>query len=98
MKNYFEIFEESEDVFSGGSPKQKFFDIMYVANKNLIEDELDKLFSRFAAAEKLLEEHGLEEQLEQKVHALNYEFDASVEDTKNSLYIEIVGSIVSRNE
>ena len=97
MKNYFEIFED-EDMFSGGSPKQKFYDILSVANKNLVEDELDKLFSRFAAAEKLLEEHGLEEKLESKVNSLNYEFDEDVENIKKSLYIEIVGSIVSRNE
>lgn len=97
MKNYLDIFED-DAVFSGGSPKAKFFEILTVANKNLIEDELDKLFARFSAAEKLLEEHGLEEKLEQKVNSLNYEFDEEVENTKNSLYIEIVGSIVSRNE
>lgn len=97
MKNYFEIFED-EDIFSGGSPKKKFYDILEVANKNLVEEELDKLFARFAAAEKLLEEHGLEEELESKVSSLNYEFDKDVENIKKSLYIEIVGSIVSRNE
>ncbi|MGM0623574.1 MAG: DUF2018 family protein [Campylobacterota bacterium] len=97
MKNYMDIFQD-EDVFSGGSPKQKFFEIVYAANKNLVEDELDKLFQRFAAAEKLLEEHGLEEKLEQKVSSMNYEFDDAVENIKTSLYIETVGSIVSRNE
>ena len=97
MKDYMEIFED-EDVFSGGSPKKKFFDIVYGANKNLVEDELDKLFHRFAAAERLLEEHGLDEKLEQKVASLDYEFDSHVDNIKTSLYIEIVGSIVSRNE
>lgn len=93
-----ELFEETEDIFSGGSPKAKFFEIVYTANRNLVEDELDKLFARFAAAEKLIEEQGLDEQYEQKVASLNYEFDDSIENIKKSLYIETVGAIVSRNE
>jgi hypothetical protein len=96
-KNYMQLFED-EDVFSGGSPKSKFFDVLKTANENLVQQELDLLFQRFAAAEQLLEKHGLEDHLEQKLSRLNYEFDDHIEDTKNSLYIETVGSIVSKNE
>jgi len=92
-----ELFEDTEDIFSGGSPKAKFYEILHTANKNLVEDELDKLFSRLAVAEKLIEEQGLEKIYEQKV-ATEYNFDDSIENIKNSLYIEIVGFIVTRNE
>jgi len=93
-----ELFEDTEDIFSGGSPKAKFYEILYTANKNLVEDELDKLFSRLAVAEKLIEEQGFEEIYEQKVATADCNFDDSIENIKNSLYIETVGAIVTRNE
>lgn len=96
-RNYFDIFED-DAVFTGGSPKAKFYEVLQVANQNLVADELDALITRFAAAEKLLQEQGLEEELEERISKLNYEIDEDVDNIKNSLYIETVGAIVSRNE
>jgi len=36
------------DIFSQ-SPREKFFEILFNANKNLVENELEKTFEKFIA-------------------------------------------------
>lgn len=96
-RNYMDIFED-DAVFSGGSPKQKFFEIVYTANRNVVEMELEKLLERFALAEKILEERGLEQELEQRLSRLPGEPCEEVENIKTSLLIETTGSIVCQSE
>jgi len=56
------IFDDEDDAFVG-TPKSNYFAIAKTANQNIVEMELDKMFRRFAVAEKILEEKGLEEDL-----------------------------------
>ncbi len=46
---------EDEDDFFVGSPKSKFFDIIFNANKNLVEDALEKHIERHVAMEMILD-------------------------------------------
>jgi len=89
------IFNDEDDAFVG-TPKSNYFAIAKTANQNIVEMELDKMFRRFAIAEKLLEEHGLEEEHERLMKSMV--LDQELEDRTNSLYIELVGNIVTQCE
>ncbi|WP_456432021.1 DUF2018 family protein [Nitratifractor sp.] len=87
-----------DDDFLSTTPKENFFQILETANKNIVRSELEKLVERLAAAEKLLEDKGLEEEYERLVRTLPVSAPAEFEDRKNSLFIETVGNIVSQCE
>ncbi len=92
------IFEDDEDIFTGGSPKAKFFDIVYNANRNLVESELDKLVQRVCALEMMLEEKIGEEALEEEVRKLTYLPSKELESCVQSRYIELTANILTQNE
>lgn len=85
-----------DDDFMSTTPKNNYFSIAKTANQNIVEMELEKLFRRFAVAEKMLEERGLDEEHERLLSAsvVNSEID----DRVNSLFIELVGNIVTQCE
>jgi flagellin-specific chaperone FliS len=88
------IFDD-DDAFVG-TPKTNYFSIARTANQNIVEMELEKMFRRFAVAEKMLEERGLDEEHEQLIKAtvIDEEINARVD----SLFIELVGNIVTQCE
>ena len=88
------IFDD-DDAFVG-TPKSNYFSIAKSANENIVEMELEKIFRRFAVAEKMLEERGLEEVQEQMIKAtvIDEDIDARVD----SLFLELVGNIVTQCE
>ena len=88
------IFDD-DDAFVG-TPKSNYFSIAKAANQNIVEMELEKMFRRFAVAEKMLEERGLDEEHEQLIKStvIDEEVDARVD----SLFIELVGNIVTQCE
>ncbi|NEW60708.1 DUF2018 family protein [Sulfurovum sp. bin170] len=88
------IFDD-DDAFVG-TPKSNFFSIAKTANENIVEMEIDKMLRRFAVAEKMLEERGLEEEQEQLMRSMV--IDPELDDRTNSLYIELVGNIVTQCE
>ncbi len=92
------IFEDEEDIFTGGSPKAKFFDIVYNANRNLVESELEKLVQRVCALEMMLEEKIGEEALEEEVLKLTYLPSKELENCVQSRYIELTANILTQNE
>ena len=87
-----------DDDYMMTTPKENFFNIARMANDSIVNLEVDKLFDRMAAMEILLEEKGLEEEFEQMLASLPFSEAQRFEDTKNSLYIEAVGAIVSQQE
>jgi len=89
------IFDEDDD-FMVGTPKSNYFSIAKTANENIVEMELEKVFQRLAVAEKILEEKGLEEEHERLLRAMV--IDKELEDRTNSLFIELVGNIVTQCE
>ncbi|NLY04242.1 MAG: DUF2018 family protein [Campylobacter sp.] len=78
------------EIFEG-TPKEKFFDIIFNANRNLVEEEIDNLLKRYAIISELCEQNGFKE-----CETLNT--SAYSGDTLDDLYIELTGNILSKNE
>ena len=89
------IFDD-EDDFLVGTPKSNYFGIVKTANENIVEMEIEKMFQRLAIAEKILEERGLEEEQENLLRSMV--IDKELEDRTNSIFIELVGNIVTQCE
>ncbi len=89
---------EDEDIF-GGKPEDKFFDIVYNANKNLVQNELANNITRTAAMELMIEEMIGKDEDSDTVLA-NYIFNNQdkVNERANNLYIELTGNILTQNE
>ncbi len=88
------IFDD-DDAFVG-TPKSNYFSIARTANQNIVEMELEKMFRRFAVAEKMLEERGLDEEHEQLIKSTV--IDEEIDSRVDSLFIELVGNIVTQCE
>ncbi len=88
------IFDD-DDAFVG-TPKSNYFAIAKTANQNIVEMEVERVFQRLAIAEKMLEERGLEEEHEKLLKSMI--IDPELEDRTNSVFINLVGSIVTQCE
>ena len=91
---------EDEDDFFVGSPKSKFFDIMFNANKNLVEDALEKHIERHVAMEMLLESFMEKEGLniEAEISTIRVEKQDDIYNAKRDFFISTVGDILTQNE
>ncbi len=89
---------EDDDIF-GGKPEKKFFDIIFNANRNLVQDELNNSVRKVAALELLLEEM-LTEDKDTDAIINNYVFknQDKVNQRTDNLYIEMMGNILTQNE
>jgi len=94
---YAALFEDAGDVFLG-SPKSKFFDIVYTANRNLVEQELERMINKMAAMEILLDEKLGEDGWEHQLATNDYGRSGEIEERTKSMFIEFTGEIVTRNE
>ena len=88
------IFDDDDYMMS--TPKSNYFSIAKTANQNIAEMELEKMLQRLAVAEKILEERGLEDEYENLLKAMVVEQE--LEDRTNSLFLELVGNIVTQCE
>ena len=93
-------FDDDEGSFNGGTfggnPKDQYFAISRTANQNIVDKEVDILLRRFAVAEKVIEEAGLTEKWEQMISAMV--IDSELDERTGSLYIELMGNIVTQCE
>jgi flagellin-specific chaperone FliS len=89
------IFDEDDDYLVS-TPKSNYFAISKTANQNIVEMELEKMFQRLAIAEKMLEERGLEDEHEKLLKSMV--IDPELENRTNSLFLELVGNIVTQCE
>ncbi len=79
------------------SPKEKFFEIVYNANKNLVIEELENVFERLAILEILANEcYG--DELEQKVMEVKFNRSDELEDEEFDFYIHTMANILTKNE
>ncbi len=88
-----------DDEILGGSPKSRFLDILFHANRNVVEGEIEKMVDWMAALELIVEEKcGLD--VEKEVANILYDEEkrAKLEQKVNSLYIEYMGKILSQSE
>ncbi|NKQ41935.1 MAG: DUF2018 family protein [Sulfurovum sp.] len=85
-----------DDDFMNTTPQENYFAIARTANQNIVEMEIEKMFRRFAVAEKMLEDKGLDEEHEQLISSLI--IDKEIDSRVESLFIELVGNIVTQCE
>lgn len=78
------------EIFDG-SPKDKFYDILLNANRNLVEDEIDALLSKLSIMSEFCEQNGFDGWA-----SLNA--PSSEERDLSDLYIELTSNILSKNE
>ncbi len=82
------------DIFSQ-SPREKFFDILFNANKNLVENELEKTFEKFIAMSEFCEKNGFDETAQNSFISQN---QTLINERLNDIYIGLSGDILSQNE
>ncbi len=94
------MFLEDDDLF-GGTPEKKYFDIMFNANRNLVEHYMITNLQKIAVMEAMLEKHlDLEDDEDIDLHIRRHvvnnqeEIDALV----TNLYIVDMGNILTQNE
>ena len=92
---------EDEDDFFMGSPKSKFFDIIFNANRNIVQEQLLKIADRYCAMEllleKLLEEKG-ELDADSLIKTTLYEEADEIHKRMMDFFIGNVGDILTQNE
>ncbi|GAB6044904.1 hypothetical protein JCM11957_05020 [Caminibacter profundus] len=87
----FDPFDENK------SPKDKFFEIMYHANKNLVIEELENVFKRLAALEVLVEDcYG--DEVEKKINEVIFNRSNDLENAEMDFYIHTMANILTKNE
>ena len=99
MSSYIDEDDDYGDVrgdFWGRSPQSSYFEIAKTANQNIVEKEIEIVFRRLAVAERMLEERGLEEELEQEI--TRTVIDEDIDGRTASVFIDLVGQIVTQCE
>ncbi|MDR2081323.1 MAG: DUF2018 family protein [Campylobacteraceae bacterium] len=91
------MLEIDEDDMLTGSPRSKFFDTVFNANRNLVKDVLEQNLERYAAIEYILKER-FGDDAENIIQELSYSNQSVIEEGKNDLFIKIVGEILSMHE
>ena len=89
---------DDDDLF-GGSPDKKYFDIIFNANRNLVEEELSSNLEKLAAFELLFEDMmGEDKDILQIVQNYIRENQDKIKKKQTDLYIEGMGNILTKNE
>lgn len=98
MSKFAALFEDEDDVFLG-SPKSKFFDVVFNANNDVAIYELEAMVDRMATLELMLEEKmdSLEE-IENKIREYKYSRTDDIAAHAKNTYIFYMGAILSKSE
>ena len=92
----YNIFEDEDDIFMG-SPRSKFLDIVFNANRGLVDAELERIIERMAVLELMLNVDDVEV-LEKKIAQYAFENMDVVQTKVKSLYIESMGNVLTQSE
>src|SRR5574344_2829577 len=97
MSKFKDWFTEDEDDIFFGSPKSKFFDILEQTHRDLIEDEIDKIFEKLAILE-LIVSKDKDEDFDINSYINQFKLDnlSEINSAKKGLYMEVSGDIISR--
>jgi hypothetical protein len=93
--NINELFGDDDGMFMG-TPKSKFFDIVFNANRDLVEGELEDVIERMCLLEMIAEEMGVD--IEQKLMELKFNKSEELESKKFDAFISSMGNILTQNE
>jgi hypothetical protein len=92
----YNLFEDEDDIFMG-SPKSKLMDVVFNANNDRVRAELQNFIDRTAAMELMMaEKFGEDVDLDIKRFMISNRDE--VDDHAKSLYIELMGTILSQSE
>ena len=91
----YNIFEDEDDIFMG-SPRSKFLDIVFNANRGLVESELERLIERLAILELMQQEDP--ELIDKKLLEYRFKNQDDVDTKMKSLFIESMGNVLTQNE
>lgn len=97
MSKFKDWFTEDEDDIFFGSPKSKFFDILEQIHRDLVEDEIDKVFEKLAILE-LIVSKDKDEDFDINSYINEFKLDnlSEINSAKKGLYMEVSGDIISR--
>lgn len=93
----YNLFEDEDDIFQG-SPKSKFMDIVFNANRDLVQNELERLMTRLAVMEVMLQETHGEQEIDRVIKSIEYERPDEIDMMAKNLYIISVGNVLTQNE
>ena len=93
----YNLFEDEDDIFQG-SPKSKFLDIVFNANRDLVHNELERLMTRMAAMELMLQEAHGEDKIDRVIQTMQFERADEIDMMAKNLYIISVGNVLTQNE
>lgn len=92
----YNIFEDEDDIFMG-SPKSKFLDVIFNANRGVVDAELERVIERMAVLELMLNVEDAES-LEKKIAQYAFENSDEVQTKVKSLFIESMGNVLTQCE
>ncbi len=90
------LFVDENDIFMG-SPKSKLMDVLFNANNDRVRAELQNFIDRTAAMELMMAER-FGEDVDRDIHIFMNSNRDEVENHAKSLYIELMGTILSQSE
>lgn len=92
----YNIFEDEDDIFMG-SPKSKFLDIVFNANRGVVDAELERIMEKMAVLELMFNVEDIEG-LERKITQYAFENRDEVDTKVKSLYLESMGNVLTQSE
>lgn len=95
--SYSALFEDEDDIF-GGSPRSKFMDVVFNANNDIVKQELENFIEKVATMELMLEEKLGEDDLDDAIKRYKMSHLDEVNTKTKSIYIELMGDILSQSE
>ncbi|MDD5400031.1 MAG: DUF2018 family protein [Sulfurimonas sp.] len=90
------LFEDEDDIFMG-SPKSKLMDVIFNANNDRVRAELQNFIDRTAAMELMMTEK-FGENVDRDIQRFMLSSRDEVDEHSKSLYIELMGTILSQSE
>ncbi len=96
MSKYSALFEDEDDIFAG-SPESRLMDVVFHANNDIVRQELTNFITKAATMELMLEEH-VGDDIDGAVKSYNANHLGDADEKAKSLYIELMGAILSQSE
>lgn len=97
MNKYSALFEDEDDVFLG-SPESKFMDVLFNANNGVVRKELGNFIRKVATMEMIMEEHLGHNDINEAVLRYDTEHYGEAEENAKSIFIELMGKVLTQNE
>lgn len=88
---------DEDDPFVG-SPRSKFFDILFHGNRTIVENVVDDFLERYVAMEQLLEKSQSNSSLDQQIQTVLQEKQDDIYKAKTNLYITFMGDVLTQHE